>query len=79
MAFKMKGFNKPTDPPGKNSTTDGDIVSGRSQIEEIEHDIARLKKDIANPEYSNEIINKFKEALKQNQAALVKLQAKNKQ
>tara|TARA_R110002020_G_scaffold450902_1_gene664639 strand:+ start:250 stop:492 length:243 start_codon:yes stop_codon:yes gene_type:complete len=80
MAFKMKGFNKPTDPPGKNSTTDGDIVSGRSQIDEIKHDIGRLKQDIANPKYSTEIQNKFKKALRENEAALIKLQkAKNNQ
>ena len=41
MAFKMKGFSPFTqkqDNPGPNSTTDGDEVSGRTQIEEIKHD-----------------------------------------
>lgn len=83
MAFKMKGFStfpQKQDNPGPNSTTDGDIVSGRTQIEEIKHDIARLKKDIINPKYSTTIQNKFKKALQENQAALVRLQkAKNKQ
>ena len=81
MAFKMKGFSPykmhipgHTDPPGPNSTTDGDVVSGRSQIEEIKHDIERLKKDIANPKYSTKIVNKLRNALKENQEALVRLQ-----
>ena len=68
MAFKLKGYTAFTQPD------DGDIVSGRSQIDEIKHDIERLKKDIANPEYSTEIVNKFRKALKENQAALVELQ-----
>jgi hypothetical protein len=79
----MKGFSPFTqrqDNPGPNSTTDGDEVSGRTQIEEIKHDIKRLKEDMNNPKYSTEIQNKFKKALQENQAALVRLQkAKNKQ
>ena len=79
----MRGFSPFTqrqDNPGPNSTTDGDVSSGRTQIEEIEHDIARLKKDMTNPRYSTEIINKLRKALEENQAALVRLQeAKNKQ
>ena len=71
MAFKLKGYTAFTQPD------DGDIVSGRSQIDEIKHDIERLKEDIANPEYSTEIVNKFRKALRENQAALIKLQ-KNK-
>ena len=76
----MRGFSsfpQKKDSPGPNSTTDGDVVSGRSQIEEIKHDIERLKEDIANPKYSTEIVNKFRKALRENQAALIKLQ-KNK-
>ena len=68
MAFKLKGYTAFTQPD------DGDIVSGRSQIDEIKHDIERLKKYIANHEYSTEIVNKFRKALKENQAALVELQ-----
>ena len=88
MAFKMRGFSPFTQRqdnpgsriPGPNSTTDGDEVSGRTQIEEIKHDIERLKKDMTNPKYSIEIQNKFRKALRENQAALVRLQkAKNKQ
>ena len=83
MAFKMKGFSPFTqrqDNPGSNSTTDGDIVSGRTQIEEIKHDIERLKKDMINPKYSTAIQNKFRKALRENEAALVRLQkAKNQQ
>tara|TARA_Y100000593_G_C4263894_1_gene313706 strand:+ start:1023 stop:1274 length:252 start_codon:yes stop_codon:yes gene_type:complete len=83
MAFKMKGFSPFTqkqDNLGPNSTTDGDEVSGRTQIEEIKHDIARLKEDIKNPKYPIEIINKFKKALRENEAALIRLQkAKNQQ
>ena len=71
MAFKLKGYTAFTQPD------DGDIVSGRSQVEEIKHDIERLKEDIANPKYSTEIVNKFRKALRENQAALIKLQ-KNK-
>ena len=79
MAFKMKGFSAFTRRQD-NSTTDGDEVSGRTQIEEIKHDIKRLKEDMNNPKYSTEIQNKFKKALQENQAALVRLQkAKNKQ
>ena len=77
MAFKMKRFypfSQRQDNPGPNSTTDGDEVSGRSQIDEIKHDIGRLKQDIANPKYSTEIQNKFKKALRENEAALIKLQ-----
>ena len=83
MAFKMKGyspFTRKQDNPGPNSTTDGDEVSGRTKIEEIKHDINRLKKDINNPKYPPHIIDKFKKALKENEAALIKLQnAKNQQ
>ena len=83
MAFKMKGFSPFTqrqDNPGPNSTTDGDEVSGRSQIDEIKHDIERLKKDMTNPKYSTEIVNKLRKALKENEAALIRLQkAKNEQ
>ena len=71
----MKGYTAFTQP-GPNSTTDGDVVSGRSQVEEIKHDIARLKKDMTNPKYSTTIQNKFKKALQENQAALVRLQKK---
>ena len=79
MAFKMKGFSAFTRRQD-NSTTDGDEVSGRTQIEEIKHDIKRLKEDMNNPKYSTEIQNKFKKALQENQAALARLQkAKNKQ
>tara|TARA_R110002020_G_scaffold453877_1_gene669090 strand:- start:41 stop:286 length:246 start_codon:yes stop_codon:yes gene_type:complete len=81
MAFKMNGFNKPTDPPkkkglGPNSTTDGDEVSGRTKEQEIAHDIERLKKDISNPKYSPEIIKKFQKALKENQDELAKIRTK---
>ena len=75
----MRGFSSFTQKqgnPGPNSTTDGDVVSGRSQVEEIKHDIARLKKDMTNPKYSTTIQNKFKKALQENQAALVRLQKK---
>jgi len=79
----MKGFSPFTqrqDNPGPNSTTDGDEVSGRTKEQEINHDIERLKKDMTNPKYSTEIQNKFRKALQENQAALVRLQeAKNKQ
>ena len=70
----MNGWNKPTDPPGPNSTTDGDVVSGRTKEQEIKHDIEQLKKDMTNPKHSTEIINKLRKALKENQAALVSLQ-----
>tara|TARA_Y100000592_G_scaffold49880_1_gene79016 strand:+ start:2937 stop:3176 length:240 start_codon:yes stop_codon:yes gene_type:complete len=79
MAFKLKGYTA-FNQPGPNSTTDGDIVSGRSQVEEIKHDIERLKQDMINPKYSTKIQNKFRKALRENEAALVRLQkAKNKQ
>ena len=75
----MKGFSAFTQRQD-NSTTDADELSGRTQIEEIKHDIKRLKEDMNNPKYSTEIQNKFKKALQENQAALVRLQkAKNKQ
>jgi len=88
MAFKMRGFSpftqKQDNPgsriPGPNSTTDGDEVSGRTQIEEIKHDIERLKEEVIDPKYSAKIKNKLRKALRENEAALVKLQkAKNQQ
>ena len=77
MAFKMKGFSPFTqkqDNPGPNSTTDGDEVSGRTQVEEIEYDIEQIKKSIGNPNYSPEIVKKLRESLKQNQEALIRIQ-----
>lgn len=78
----MKGFSPykihtPDHKPGLNSTTDGDEVSGRTQIEEIKYDIEDIKKSIAKHSANPNAVKKLKEALKQNQEALVRLQ-KNK-
>ena len=42
----MRGFNKPTDPPKSNSTTDGDIVSGRTKKEELMNALEDVSTDL---------------------------------
>ena len=77
MVYKQKGwspYTQQTNPPGPNSKTDNDQVSGRTQVEEIEYDIEQIKKSIGNPNYSPEIVKKLRESLKQNQEALIRIQ-----
>ena len=64
MVFKMKGWNNPTDPPG------------RSKKEEITHDLKELKKEIAK-HTDKTVLKKLNEALKSNKEQLAKLNTTN--
>ena len=74
MAFKMRGFNKPTDPPKSNSTTDGDIVSGRTKKEELKNDLLELDKSIKTHSDKPHIVAKLKKNKKKLQEAINKMQ-----
>ena len=70
----MRGFNKPTDPPKSNSTTDGDIVSGRTKKEELKNDLLEINKSIEKHSDKPNIIAKLEQSKKELQAAIAKLQ-----
>ena len=70
----MKGFNKPTDPPGPNSTTDGDEASGRTKLEELKNDLIEIDKSIERHSDKPHIVVKLKENKKDIEIAIAKLQ-----
>jgi len=77
MAFKMRGFSaftKPTDPPGPNSTTDGDEVSGRTKLEELKYDLLEMDKSIERHSDKPHIVAKLNASKKKLQAEIDKLQ-----
>ena len=73
----MRGFSaftKPTDPPGPNSTTDGDEVSGRTKIEELKNDLLEMDKSIERHSDKPHIVAKLKASKKKLEAAIAELQ-----
>ena len=79
MAFRMRGFSaftKKTDPPGPNSTTDGDEVSGRTKIQELKNDLIEINKSIERHSDNKTIVAKLLESKKELQEALLKIEDK---